>query len=882
MSKLAYFAICANNNISFARVLRDSIEKVSPGSKFYLFIADTKKEDEFYSNLDFEVVWTGNIGMKNFYDMAFRYNLVEFNTSVKPYCFEYLFEKGYEDLIYLDTDIILLNPLTHITEALDKGYEAVVTPHITAPLEDGLLPNDFTIMTTGMYNLGYIAFKNTKSSRLITQWWGRKMIKDCRTALDEGIFQDQKYMDFVPAFSDNAYVLRHLGYNIAYWNLLHRKVENIDGVWHAGGQPIHFIHFSGVNPSDKTEFSRHQTRYNVNNIGQLRELFENYCKLALDAGFVNYRAVAYGFNHMSDGTPICQAMRNVYSRVVEPSQRNAREVFECDFGIYLRETTSLPVMQILPLSEIMYEVWNSRKDLKIVFDVYTLSGRRSYYEWYIATAKREHQVPEQLITPALEKYTQFRDDLEAANIVLGQKALPLPTTESTEHSVSNGNLIGRFFARSRATLSRQAPWLADAYRKVLPYSVRHSIGKSLESSKFELLDVFATELPSNFKSTKPIHNVDWSAPRGAGVFGFLKTESGVGEAARRIYAALNTVNFPTSAHSISTGGHFKDGINVIDDVENPTSKYRINIFQLNADNHQRIKSLVNPTNLENRYRIGIWAWELAKFPDAWDAAFDEVDEIWALSEFNAHGIRQKTDLPVVVVPPPIPEPMPQEFDRSYFGLPKSRFVFLSTFDLNSYIQRKNPEATYRAFRLAFPKPTKTGPILLFKIHGKSASNEAAANFLELVSKDSDVMIINEVYSQSEINSLQYVCDAFVSLHRSEGFGLNIAECMLKAKPVIVTNYSGNCDFVDSDSGCVVEYGMTPVNEGEYPYGENQWWAAPNIDEAAEFMLKLKKDSKFAQEIGLAGQKRVKEQLSLAVVGKFMADHMDQIAKDNNK
>src|SRR6185437_13814677 len=104
--------------------------------------------------------------------------------------------------------------------------------------------------------------------------------------------------------------------------------------------------------------------------------------------------------------------------------------------------------------------------------------------------------------------------------------------------------------------------------------------------------------------------------------------------------------------------------------------------------------------------------------------------------------------------------------------------------------------------------------------------------------DPRIGILDKRLVREEVLALNSVCDAFVSLHRSEGFGFNLAESMLLGKPVIATNYSGSREFAREGTACVVDYKLVPVQEGSYLFFSDQVWAEPDIEHAAVLMRRL--------------------------------------------
>lgn len=227
------------------------------------------------------------------------------------------------------------------------------------------------------------------------------------------------------------------------------------------------------------------------------------------------------------------------------------------------------------------------------------------------------------------------------------------------------------------------------------------------------------------------------------------------------------------------------------------------------------------------------------------------------------------------MPLAIREPKETKFQRFQFGLPERRFLFLYTFDGSSGLSRKNPFAAIDAFLAAFPNGSE--PVgLVLKTKNVKQNDPAGALLREMAKRDTRIFLIEANFSKEETFGLQMVCDAYVSLHRAEGFGMTIAEAMLLGKPTIATNYSGNTDFCLPDTCCLVDYRLIPIEPGDYRFSEGQKWADADIDCAAKHMRNLVADSQLAARIGRAGAQYVRNNHSLASVGARMKTRTAEI------
>jgi glycosyltransferase involved in cell wall biosynthesis len=276
--------------------------------------------------------------------------------------------------------------------------------------------------------------------------------------------------------------------------------------------------------------------------------------------------------------------------------------------------------------------------------------------------------------------------------------------------------------------------------------------------------------------------------------------------------------------------------------------YAANIFHVNADQMFVAYRHLGHDFFSNRYNIGYWSWELAKSPIEFLAAATLLDEIWAPSRFIQEAFIESADIPVEYMPLCVILPDFPRLDRRHFGLPDRAFVFLYTFDFLSFVERKNPFAAIRAFKLAFAD-RKADVCLVLKVMHAEGESLHWRRMIELIDGDPRILIVNRTMNREEVLALFDVSDCFVSLHRSEGFGRGPAEAMYLGKPVIATNYSGTTDFTLEDNSCLVNYELVAVEDGQYPFNAGQQWADADATHAAWFMRRLYSDNAYARDLG---------------------------------
>ncbi len=364
-----------------------------------------------------------------------------------------------------------------------------------------------------------------------------------------------------------------------------------------------------------------------------------------------------------------------------------------------------------------------------------------------------------------------------------------------------------------------------------------------------------------------------SSPKLEGVnfLGHFCYPSGLQQAALGYCESLEEVGLRTSRRDVPTG--------VRTELEPREPWLGLEIFPVTITNvspaphFELLYERAGLVKREGVRRIAYWAWELENVPNEWTQLAKSIDEIWTPTPFVAEAMRRVMPLPVHDILPGVAIGKIQEISRDKFGIGAGEFVFLFMFDMLSGFDRKNPIAIVRAFRSAFrPEDRAT---LLIKISRGAADAEAVERLRSEVG-GAKVIVVDELVSRAEAYGYIALADAVISLHRSEGFGLLMAEAMLLAKPVIATNYSGNTSFMHEENSLLVDYEMTEVKEDGPIYTRGNRWANPSEARAAEFMRLLFKDRKRALEIGHRGRMSVAPMLSLEAAGARMKARLLQL------
>jgi len=286
---------------------------------------------------------------------------------------------------------------------------------------------------------------------------------------------------------------------------------------------------------------------------------------------------------------------------------------------------------------------------------------------------------------------------------------------------------------------------------------------------------------------------------------------------------------------------------------------------VNADQVPFAAEELGRSFFDGRYNIGYWNWELPELPDEHMKAFDFLDEVWAPSSFCHETFSKKARKPVTRIPYCIDLKVPAGVGRAELGLPAEGFLFLFMFDALSVLERKNPAALIEAFLRAKSSLPKAARLVLKVINADKVPQDHA-EILRIAQRDPSIVFLSRYLDRPEINALCASVDCYVSLHRSEGFGLTLAESMFLGKPVIATGWSSNMDFMTPWNSLPVKYKLVTLGEDHGPYRKGNTWADPDVDHAAECMVRVATDPGLHRSLAQAGQETIRRNFSPAAVG----------------
>ena len=388
---------------------------------------------------------------------------------------------------------------------------------------------------------------------------------------------------------------------------------------------------------------------------------------------------------------------------------------------------------------------------------------------------------------------------------------------------------------------------------------------------------------------QPTEPASARSPFGVNLVGYAFGELGIGEDVRMAGRALLAAQVPMVLLNFKPGDDIPQNDQSMAGYVCDEGRYGINIFCMTAQENARNFLESGHTREAGRcaarygghYNIGYWPWELSVWPKDWELSFDLVDEVWVSTWHTYDCLADICPKPLFHMPMAVDLPKVKRFSskaraREHFNLPQAATLFCFSFDLNSSIHRKNPQACVDAFLNAFPKHKygKEEVGLVIKVHTPKQPHPVWDKLKRLVKTDPRIHVIEGTLPKPELLALYKACDCFLSLHRAEGFGRGIAEALKLGLHVITTGYSGNVDFCHSPQADLVDYTLIAVQKGQYPYSEGQVWADPDIEHAAKLM------KQFVDERPNVARKLLWPEFSGDKVGQRYKKRLQQIRAEN--
>jgi Glycosyl transferases group 1 len=358
-----------------------------------------------------------------------------------------------------------------------------------------------------------------------------------------------------------------------------------------------------------------------------------------------------------------------------------------------------------------------------------------------------------------------------------------------------------------------------------------------------------------------------AVPIGVNLVGYLSAPVGLGQVARRIRAGLELAGVAVAPVDLPHRAA----------PEVPPSAgdapHAVSVVCVNPEGMAGARALA-PAAFAAERVVGVWWWEVMAFPARWLRAFDDVHEVWVGSRFVADALAAVAPVPVVRVPLALAAPATPAGPPAGVALPDA-FTFGFAFDHGSVLERKNPVGLVTAFRRAFPDGDD-GVALVLKTLGAERHPDEHARVLAAAGGDPRVHVVDRLLEPGDMDALIAALDCYVSLHRSEGFGLTIAEAMALGTPVVATDYSGPRDFLTPFNGFPVDHRVVAIGPGHDPYPPEGEWAEPDLHHAAAQLRAVRERPDEAAARAARARTDLARLYAPAAAGAAMADRLARL------
>jgi len=258
------------------------------------------------------------------------------------------------------------------------------------------------------------------------------------------------------------------------------------------------------------------------------------------------------------------------------------------------------------------------------------------------------------------------------------------------------------------------------------------------------------------------------------------------------------------------------------------------------DSYPRLLPALPPGRVAQAHRTGLWVWETPIFPEDWRFALQVVHEIWTPSDYSRQALAgADAAVPVRLRPHAVSPPARvTPFDRRAAGVPEDAFLGVAIMDISSCPARKNPWAHVAAWARAFGGDTRH--VLILKLRVAKRTVRVLDELREMIGDAGNIRLVTREFDEAGIAGLQRAGDVYLSLHRAEGYGLNIRECLEAGVPVVATDYSANAEYGPAyPQYHGVAWRAVPYRDWTGHYPDRRFtWAEADLGDAARQLARL--------------------------------------------
>lgn len=352
-----------------------------------------------------DVVSVDELAIPTFWDMAFRYEKGALANALKSFFIRHaVTTREPETVVFLDADIAVYSPLDEVQRLLDSGQASIVlTPHLERPQRRTREPSELDLLRHGIVNGGFVALRPDRNARAFLGWWSDHMLTECRYEPEKGLYGDQHWLDLVPSLFGGVHILRHRGYNAAYWNFPDRRPRRAGETWSIDADPLRFFHFSQWRIGQGETVAACMDRLFRSDDDELSLLLSRYHRAwsAAAAALTDVPAGGYPFGRFDDGTPIPSMVRDAYAALSPRGPADREALFARGLERVLAPAQELPAHWGVPLPHLYAHIWRRRPDLHNGrIDLQERDGQVAFFTWLLSHGMQDHALPPAALEPA--------------------------------------------------------------------------------------------------------------------------------------------------------------------------------------------------------------------------------------------------------------------------------------------------------------------------------------------------------------------------------------------------------------------------------------------------------------------------------------------------
>ncbi|HEX3952540.1 MAG TPA: hypothetical protein VHW90_03135 [Stellaceae bacterium] len=408
-----FVTLATSDRAAQSRIFARSVRECHPEARLAVLTIDSPASPHAFDAFDV-VLSVEQLSISCLADFRFRYSIPELCFALKPWLLRHFLEESPTDPVYyFDSDIEIFTPLSEVDAALARGADLVLTPHILQPGPDP--DSEKMLLRSGAYNGGFLAVAPSAQARALVAWWCERVRTACTQDALAGTYNDQKWLDLAPTICDGVAVLRHPGYNFAYWNAHERPLTCLGGTWSAAGWPLRFMHYSQWNMLEH-DSEQYLAKYFSTEYQSFAGLFAEYQTKVRHEGMPDTGMSAPRFAplNMPSGEPVPDVLREAYARHAPSVDGDAAEVFGRALGILNAASKACSDLTEPPITVLYDEIWQRHGNLRYRFDLDRAAGRLAYLRWLIGDGAGEIGLPTVFLNPARAALDRQRiRDLEA-------------------------------------------------------------------------------------------------------------------------------------------------------------------------------------------------------------------------------------------------------------------------------------------------------------------------------------------------------------------------------------------------------------------------------------------------------------------------------------